>query len=452
MKWEKAKGGFIGLVLLWGMPTAFGGIIEDAAQNIEQYRKGNAMVTLRTSEGNLLNGAQVTVNQTLHDFYFGNIIRPRHFPDATYKSRLKEMFNFVTSLEFNWGQYEPDEGQSLLAERMEMVDWCLANDINLFGHMLVWTKKYGTYPKAGLPEWLWNYDRATQYSLLENRVKREMRDFKGKLEIWDVINEPVNVRIWGDWEKANNYKDTIDNIYPYVKDSLNWARSQNSQAILMINEYNVITNSRVRNRYKRLIQKLQDNNVPLDALGIQAHEPRYTWYSPSQLLTAYDELGSFGLPLLITEFTYSSDSTKDIKGGYRSGKWNQNLQAEAGEEFYRVTFGHPDVFGIIWFGMSDDDVWLSKGAVLDENWQPKKVWNMLKNLIHQEWHTAEAGMSSGSGTFSFHGFYGKYDVTVEIGGETFNYTAYLHKGQVNDWNFTVPVDAFPLAPPSLQVK
>ena len=86
-------------------------VLEEAREGVEQHRKGDVRVTVRAADGVPVAGAQVSVRQVSHDFLFGNYIRPRHYNNHRYLSHFKEVFNFVQLLEFNWGQYEPDEGK-----------------------------------------------------------------------------------------------------------------------------------------------------------------------------------------------------------------------------------------------------------------------------------------------------------------------------------------------------
>jgi len=105
---------------------------------------------------------------------------------------------------------------------------------------------------------------------------------------------------------------------------------------------------------KALVDRLLAEKAHLSAIGIQAHEPdkgKY-WYSPEQLWATYNLLGaSTGLPIHITEYFNVSDTSARIRGKYRSGHWNEKLQADAIEEFYRVTFGHPSIAAIYYFGL-----------------------------------------------------------------------------------------------------
>jgi endo-1,4-beta-xylanase len=421
--------------LCWG---ACASIAERAAANIETYRKGEAVVRFQRADGSGVAGAAVKVRQLTHDFPFGNLVRPRHYENGIYLSRFKEVFNFVELLEFNWGQYEPDEGKPLLAERREFINgWCKENGITQFyGHMLVWSSQYGKYPKTALPLWLFQYDGERQYELLKGRIQREVRDYADVDIMWDVVNEATHCRVWGDWDKRSYHTEPMEDVFPYVRDALRWANEANPKAPLLINDYRVIAKTPFRERYKTLLQRLLKEGSPLSAVGIQAHEPykgKY-WYSPEELWATYELFGSeLGLPIYITEFFYVSEDGKEIMGDYRKGTWNEERQAEAIEEFYRITFGHPRIKCIIYFGLSDNDVVQPKCGLLDEQYNPKPAWVRLKRLIWDEWTTEASGTTSNNGTFRFRGFFGEYEIRLTHDGKSQTFKLHLKASEPNRW-------------------
>ena len=212
---------------------SFASVLEDAEKGIEQHRKANVAIEVRSPDGSPLANARVNVQQISHDFHFGNYIRPRHYDNPTYLNRFKDVFNSVQLLEFNWGQYEPDEGKPLLKQRRDFIeDWCIPNGLDHFyGHMLVWTRQYDAYPRTGLPVWLFNYDKAKQYELLKGRIQREVSAYRDINLDFDVVNEAVHCRVWGDWDKdsylQNRQAEPLDRIVPYVRDALTWAHEAN---------------------------------------------------------------------------------------------------------------------------------------------------------------------------------------------------------------------------------
>ncbi|MBI1389782.1 MAG: hypothetical protein GC154_15190 [bacterium] len=426
---------------------ATAGVLDDAANNIERIRKGDVEITLKASDGSPLRDVTATIEQTSHAFAFGNYIRLRHYNDEQYLNRFKELFNYAELLEFNWGQYEPDEGEPLFEPRMDFIkNWCYPNGLRRFyGHMLVWTHQYGEYPRSGMPMWLFQYSAEIQHQLLMQRIAREVNAYKDIDITWDVVNEAIHCRVWGDWDKdsyiQNKEPEPMDRIVRYVSGALNQAHQANPAARLMINDYSVIPEGRFQARYQQLIEKLRDADVPLDAIGIQAHEPykgKY-WYSPEELWNAFELFGTrTGLPILITEYVNVSDPGEAIRGSYKLGNWSPEAQADAIEEFYRAAFGHPSVEGIVYFGMSDADVVMPKCGLFDEQFNPKPAWNRLKHLIQDEWTTRLKQQTNGDGTIGFRGFYGTYTMTVRVNGKTIQKSFEVKPRGENRFSFIIP--------------
>jgi endo-1,4-beta-xylanase len=420
---------------------------EEARKGIERYRKGEVTIDVHRANGEPVVGAQVIVRQVSHDFLFGNYIRPRHYTDQRYLDRFKELFNFIQLLEFNWGQYEPDEGKPQVEKRMDFIrQWGIPNGFeNYYGHMLVWTRQYGDYPRTGLPLWLFRYDKPKQFELLRHRIEREVTAYRDIEIFWDVVNEASHCRVWGDWDKdsyiQNRKAESFDRVLAYVTDALNWAHQANPNARLLINDYRVIIKSPFQRRFKQLIDALQAGKIPLHAVGIQAHEPfkgKY-WYSPQELWDAYDLFGTeTGLPIYITEYFQVSDPSQAIRGVHRSGKWSEESQADAIEEFYRISFGHPSVEAIVYFGLLDTDVVQPHCGLLDENYNPKTAWNRLNRLIWDEWTTEMSGKTNTDGTFKFRGFYGYYNLKTQAGGQTTTSNIHVDKGAANRFTIRVP--------------
>lgn len=103
------------------------------------------------------------------------------------------------------------------------------------------------------------------------RIKREVSDFAGLIDMWDVINEVVIM------PNFNKYDNGITRICKQfgrmglVKMVFDAAREANPKAILLINDYIV------SDAYEILIEALLDKGVKIDAIGIQSHMHQGFW-------------------------------------------------------------------------------------------------------------------------------------------------------------------------------
>src|SRR4029450_13724321 len=96
-------------------------ILDQAARGVETHRKGDATLHFVQKNGSSVSEAKLEVAQRTHDFAFGHLSPPRHYTNEQYRARFLELFNFVQLLEFNWGQYEREEGKPELAERRAFI-------------------------------------------------------------------------------------------------------------------------------------------------------------------------------------------------------------------------------------------------------------------------------------------------------------------------------------------
>ena len=341
-------------------------------------------IVFRDNTGAALTGARVEIEQLRHEFLFGCIIFDliREGPavrEDTFKRRFSELFNFAV-FPFYWAGYEPEQGRPQWEKLLPVLEWCRANGIAAKGHPLVWSAP------SGSPDWLAGYSPETVENLLRARVINAVTGFKDEIEIWDVVNEPVNARVWGSTDERVWFDEPLDSVAPYVEKAFRWAHEANPQAHLILNEFYQIARPNTRERFHDLVKMLLERGTPISGLGIQAHEPRQEWYPPLEMVKTFNRLAELGLPLHITEFIPQSGG-KPITGGWRTGTWDETAQADFAEQVFRLAFGHPAFRSINWWGFTDRNIWQPGGGLLDENYRPKPVYERLKKLIHEEWHT-----------------------------------------------------------------
>jgi GH35 family endo-1,4-beta-xylanase len=288
-----------------------------------------------------------------------------------------------------------------------------------------------------------NYSIAETEALSKSRVINITGGFKGKIDMWDVVNEPVNVKTWKnklvDIDNENDWgvADPISDITAYVSDALTWANTGNPEATLIINEFNTIARKEIRERFYQLLKALEGGNAPISGIGIQAHEPRQEWYAPEEVWKTFDLYAEFGHPIHITEL-HPQSSGKEITGGWRTGTWGLETQAEFTEQFVRLCFGHPSVASVNWWGLSDRDIWLPGGGLLDENYNPKPVYNRMYKLIHDEWKTNQILKTDNQGNLIFKGFFGTYDIQIITkDGKKHTFPIHVRKDEANAWLFKI---------------
>ena len=357
-----------------------------ADKEIERLRQADVLVRVVDAAGKAVSGAQVSAELRRHEFLFGcNIYMFDRFGSAKendlYKQRFAELFNYAT-VGFYWRSYEPQRGKPDYAYTDKVVAWCQEHGIRMKGHPLLWGHE------AGVPQWC-NGQPAPEVQ--KQRVGEILGRYGGKIAAWEVVNEPAHL-------------PDIRIDQPY-----RWARQADPNAYLIVNDYEVLGTGCVP--FFDLLSKAKAAGVPFDGIGIQAHEPVGVRFPLNSVKEILDHYATLGKDLHITEFTPTSGGQK-ILGEDVEGAWDDAAQADYAVKFYRTCFGHKAVAAITWWDLCDAGAWQNGGGMLRKDLSPKPVYAALRRLIGQEWSTRATGRSDKDGSFSFRGFLGQYDVSV----------------------------------------
>lgn len=392
-------------------------LLETADSRIERIRKADVTVRVVNRDGKPVAGAQVQVQQTAHAFLFGCNIFPlfqyQGEQHERYANQFANLLNYAT-LAFYWGAYEPERGRKGRDLQERIARWCAQRGIVTKGHPLVWHEVY--------PRWAPN-DVDEVKSLLRDRVREIVSQFRGLIDIWDVVNEATVSHQFnngvGNWVKR-------DGAAAVVAECLSWAREANPKATLLYNDYNISP------AFERLVEELIRLKAPFDAIGIQSHMHRGEW----QLDHAWrvcETYARFGKPLHFTETTVLSGE----HGWERPRPWNttpdgEARQADYVEKFYTVLFSHPAVEAITWWDFMDGGWMGAPAGLVRADLSPKPAYHRLVRLIKGKWWSEETVRTNARGTATLRAFLGTYKVTAKasVGQRTQEFT--LKRGR-NEW-------------------
>ncbi len=391
-------------------------VLELAEENIEKHRKADVRIQLVDEKGNPLKGVNLEIKQKTQDFLFGALVFDLVWEDRLeaqdlelFKQRFSELFNLAL-FPFYWGAFEPSAGHPRWDRIEPVLDWCLDEGITCKGHPLGWTHS------IGLPDYLLDLTLEESETLLEARIIENVTGFRDRITMWDVVNEPINTVSWEmahlDRSKEHRYRSDlpINDIADWVEKAYKTAHGANPENEYILNEFKLIADPFIRQRFYDFTEELIARETPITGLGLQAHEPREEWFNPVDVWETLELYKDFGLPIHITEFIPQSAGA-EITGGYKTGQWTPETQAEYTETMYRIWFGHPSVVSINWWGFSDANSWLPGGGFVDDRLTPKPVYHTLKKLIKEEWTTSlQKSTTNDNGEYSFRGFHGEYEV------------------------------------------
>ncbi|MBR5369576.1 MAG: endo-1,4-beta-xylanase [Lachnospiraceae bacterium] len=377
------------------------------------HRKAKKEIVFKDAQGNALANRQVSIEQKSHSFLFGcgafefmNHIKDANDETADITGKWLELFNYGT-LPFYWGMYEPEEGKTDEENLMRTAKYLQDHGVRVKGHPLCW--------HTVCANWLMNYDNATILRKQLDRIHREVTNFKGVIDMWDVINEVVIMPVFDKYDNAVTRICNDRGRIALVKDVFAAAHESNPDATLLINDFNL------SEAYRILIDGLLNAGVPISAIGIQTHQHQ-GYMGKEKLLDILKRYEVFGLPLHFTENTLISGELMpphivDLND-WQVEEWpttpeGEERQCRDIEEMYRTLFEHPLVEAITTWDFRDG-AWLKAPAGflrLDNSEKPS--YEMLRKLIKEEWSTKSLLTTDSEGRVTVEGFKGEYEAFAD---------------------------------------
>ncbi|HVV70675.1 MAG TPA: endo-1,4-beta-xylanase [Verrucomicrobiae bacterium] len=333
-------------------------------------------------------------------------------------AQVKEQFNQISpENDLKWALIQPREGADGydFAPADAFVNFGLKNEMYLVGHTLVWhsqtpqwvfagtnpppASESGSSAEASNPgtnrpaRGRFGFGPYTGPRASRDELLQRMREhiytvvgrYKGKIKVWDVVNEAIadggtNVLRKSLWSEI---------IGPdFIAKAFQYAHEADPEAILRYNDYG-LENPAKRRKLITLIKSLQEEHVPVMAIGSQAHlNVSITFETMDQALT---EIETLGLPIHITELDVNSaqagqrstgadiaSNAATTQGGLVSEADRKLADAYAG--LFRAFIKHQKSIKLVTFwGPNDANSWRANGKPLlfDVNAQPKPAFDAV---------------------------------------------------------------------------
>jgi endo-1,4-beta-xylanase len=236
--------------------------------------------------------------------------------------------------------------------------------------------------------------RASRDELLQRmreHIHTVVGRYKGKIKAWDVVNEAISDG--GEEVLRNSLWRQI--IGPdFIAKAFEYAHEADPDAILRYNDYG-LENAAKRHKLIKLIKSLQEQKVPVHAIGSQAHvNVSTTFETMDQALT---EMATLGLPIHITELDVNSAARgqrgtgADIaanadaaRGGVVSDA--DKRLADAYADIFRAFVKHRDNVKMVTFWGANDAVsWRRFGTPLlfDGENKPKPAFDAVIRVVNE---------------------------------------------------------------------
>jgi endo-1,4-beta-xylanase len=246
------------------------------------------------------------------------------------------------------------------------------------GHNLLWNDSY-------TPKWLLSFDfgpnpKRQAESMLRSYIGAITDHFGNRIKSWDVINEAIDpetgalrstvfTRILGEDAIRIAFEETrarLPRCQLVYNDFMCWSR----------------LGANHRDGVLALLRRLKDNNVPVDALGVQSHlglgfeladRDQEAW---DKFLTS---VTSLGLELLVTEF--------DVNDGGLAGNASERdaVTAEVAKAYLDQMLSYKEMKTVICWGLVDKYSWIPaymprddkqapRPTLFDSDFQPKPMY------------------------------------------------------------------------------
>ncbi len=440
--------------------------VREARQRIERLRKRDVELRVLDHAGKPLASTPVEVVMKDHDFKFGDNLwsldRMYRFGEgfsdkARYFKRLfADCLNACNALCY-WtergrndaAKTEDIQGEPQYDAFRACVDWGMSEGLTVKGHPLFWS-----IPKC-VPDWVMQYDYETRMKFAEIRVRTLVAAGRGRVKIWDVVNEALWEPAFKNLDKRNwPHLEQIDLIAEYISEVLGWVRQEDPDATCIVNDYGLqgkdedrgsvaadgtkVVPSLQRKRNLELFEALTQRGACPDAMGLQSHTGG--WASHADQHQVYDELSACGLGLHITEFWAR---TKQLtEAGNLDPKQVDQLQADYVENYLTTAFGHPAVEAFFFWGLMGWGIDWGQAS----SHEPKPVYHRVKKLIHEDWSTREQLRTDADGVIRFRGFFGTYALRVRLQSGQASGTEFgVHAGPTMPISIRTPLPSAALA-------
>lgn len=318
--------------------------------------------------------------------------------DLQSKNIVTSEFNSITpENSLKWMYLQPFPNKFNFGAADKYVELGIKNNMHIVGHALVWHNQLADFMKTTV-------SRSEFKKHVENHINTVVSRYKGKIDTWDVVNEAFNEN--GSLRQSVFKKQMGEN---YIEDVFKLAETADPDADLIYNDYNLYKPAK-RAGVLKMVKKLQENGTKINAIGVQAH---WRLNSPSlmEIEQIILDISDLGVEVMFTELDVTvlpnpwelvgaevTQNFSKFEGDPKMDPYPKALPksvekqlAKRYEDIFKLFIKHQDkISRVTFWGVMDKHSWLNdwpiKGRtnyplLFDRNYQPKKAYNKLINLI-----------------------------------------------------------------------
>lgn len=301
----------------------------------------------------------------------------------------------TTENAFKWSELEPTEGALDFTTTDRFVEFAAAHHLRLRAHALFWhrlqTPAWVRASVEAAPD-----PAARLRELMQRRVEAVVGRYRGRVAIYDVVNEPFEV-FGGGFDTSDNGLSPENFFYTtlgidYIAEAFRAAHRADPRARLFLNElvWNPMLGDAKAEALLELVRALRAEGVPIHGVGIQTHGMlgvrRPFFPDDAAAFAAYFEaLAAEGMRVEITELDVRLPLLRREPDPLAA-------QAEVYRRAVSACAAVPACSGVTVWGLRDPDTWLdsypltsgtapNRPLLLDANGIPKPAYFAVRDAL-----------------------------------------------------------------------
>jgi endo-1,4-beta-xylanase len=272
---------------------------------------------------------------------------------------LRHYGSVTPEYEMEMSQLEPARGRFDFAGADRIVAFGARHGLPVRGHTLVWDEM--------IPRWVTrgHWTRPQLVGILHSYITTVVSHYRGRVEEWDVINEPLNT----DGSLRASVWERV--IGPgYIALAFRWAHRADPRAALFVNEYGAEWSDAKERGLRRLVVGLRRAHVPVSGVGFQGHMRLDAHPPQAEFTGVLRSFARLGVRLEVTELDVRAQGPAPLA---------RRLADEAA--VYRSVAGACRAVRacsrVTTWGVTDAASWLGasqRGLPFDSSYRAKPAW------------------------------------------------------------------------------
>ncbi len=277
-----------------------------------------------------------------HGLVFGTAITAGDIFDPDMKEFITTHFNLVVPENtMKWVNIRPTKQFWNWSDLDKMVDFAEENDIIIKGHPLIWDEQTPSFVNGVKT-------KEAALEILVEHITEIMTRYKGRIQIYDVVNEPFaedGSMLDSFWYRTCGTE--------FIDVAFRTARAIDPDAELILNEFNneFAGHPKSDGMYE-FVKGMVDRGVPIDGIGIQMHIMAESYFNAEALQENIQRYADLGLTVSFTEIDIR------IKNPVTEDKEAQQIAAYRG--LMEAALANENAKHFVVWGFADSRSWIPR--------------------------------------------------------------------------------------------